>query len=183
MLEAPCDPGHPVRGRVQDPPGGIGFADEGVAEALDHVVREAGARVVRRRAEAAAELQQRVVERDEERHLQQQRKAARRRVHAALAVKLHLLLAEALAILAVLPLQLGHRRRDLLHRALRADLRHVEGIEGQADRDRDDDDRETEITNERIREDVRFMIGWTRSVFQSVRMSISAPARGHTRRG
>jgi hypothetical protein len=93
------------------------------------------------------------VQRDEKRHLQHEGQTSGRGIHAALAVELHLLLAETLAILAVLLLQLVHRRRDLLHRSLGADLRDVQGIQREADQDRHEDHGQAEVADDRVREE------------------------------
>src|SRR6185436_458557 len=130
------EPWKPVRRRVERASVGNGVGNEirdRTEQALRGVVREAGAVRAAGAPEATAQLQQRRVEREQDRQLEQQREASRRRIHAVLLVELHLLFGEALAILAVLALELVHRRSELLHRALRADLRAVERIHDEPD--------------------------------------------------
>ena len=98
-------------------------------------------------------LGERRVHREQQRHLQEDRQAAHRRVVAALLVQLHLLGAEAGLVVAVLRLEVVHRRRELLHRPLIADLGHEERVEREADGDGDDDDREPEVVHQVVRPD------------------------------
>ena len=138
--EAAADPGQPVRGEVE----GL-VRSERVRDERQQIRAEGLTRQVRR-------LDEGLIHREQERHLQQDRQAAHRGVVAALLVQLHLLLAQALLVAAVLRLELGHRRRKLLHRALVLDLDAEQRIEREPDRDRQQNDREAEVVDEVVEE-------------------------------